>query len=303
MFDRVLMNLILFIIPMLIWSSTWYIIKFQLGVVDPLVSVFYRYALAGLIMFAYAVWRKQNLRFSLRDHGYMLLQGITLFGVNYWLVYVAEETLPSGLVAIIFSLLIFTNLFIGAAVLKTPIQPVTILAGILGVSGTIFIFAEEISTFSLTDTNFQAVILVLISVILASTGNVLSGYNQKHRIGVISGNAYGMLYGALSLLILALVLDKPFIISTEPSYIFSLIYLTIFGSIIAFGAYLTLLGKIGPHKAGYIVLLIPILAMGISTIFEDYEWTLNAFGGIILLLFGNYMILKAKSQNLKAKTD
>ena len=284
---------------MLIWSSTWYVIKFQLGVVDPLVSVVYRYALAGVLMVSYARWRKHNLRFSLRDHFYMLLQGITLFGLNYWLVYVAEETLPSGLVAIIFSLMIFTNLFIGAAVLKTPVQLITILAGILGVTGTIFIFSEEISSFSLSDKNLQAVMLVLLSVLLASTGNILSGYNQKHRIGVISGNAYGMLYGAISLFILAFVLDKPFAFSMEPSYVFSLIYLTLFGSIIAFGAYLTLLGKIGPHKAGYITLLIPILAMFISTIFEGYNWTFNAATGVIFLLFGNYMILKAKSQTLK----
>jgi len=292
------MNTILFVIPLFIWGFTWYIIKFQLGVVDPMISVIYRFFLASFILLLYARMRGYKLKYSVKEHLSIALQGISLFGINYWLVYIAEETLTSGLVAILFSLLIFANIFHGALILKIPIQRITIFSALMGVAGTGLIFSNEFSSFSYTDINIQSVIWVLISVGLASLGNVLSGYNQRLGIKVVPGNAYSMLYGALSLLIPALILGKTFGFSMEFSYVSSLLFLTLFGSIIAFTAYLTLLGRIGPHKAAYITLLIPLIAIGVSTIFEDYQWTINAVIGILLLLAGNYLILRAKSQDL-----
>lgn len=294
------MNAILFIIPMLIWGSTWYIIKFQLGNVDPMISVIYRFFLSGGLLLIYATLKGYKVRYSLREHLFMFLQGSTLFGVNYWFVYMAEETLTSGLVAILFSLMIFANIFLGALVLNTPVQKITIGAAVMGVVGTAFIFSQEYRSFQWSDTNFLAVAIVLISVVMASTGNILSGLNQKNRIKVIPGNAFSMIYGAVGLLIIAILLGKPFTFDGGVEYTFSLLYLSLFGSIVAFAAYLTLLGRIGPHKAGYITLLVPVLAMFVSTIFESYKWNPYSILGIALLILGNYMVLQAKSQKVAA---
>lgn len=294
------MNTILFIIPMLIWGSTWYVIKFQLGSVDPMISVIYRFFLSGGLLLIFAILKGYQVRYSLREHFFMFLQGTTLFGVNYWFVYMAEETLTSGLVAILFSLMIFANIFLGALVLNTPVQKITIGAAVMGVAGTVFIFSQEYHSFQWSNTNLLAVAIVLISVLMASTGNILSGLNQKNRIKVIPGNAFSMIYGAAGLLIIAVLLGKPFTFDVGAEYTFSLLYLSLFGSIAAFGAYLTLLGRIGPHKAGYITLLVPVLAMFVSTIFESYEWNPYSILGITLLILGNYLVLQAKSQKVAA---
>jgi len=123
-------NSLLFVIPALIWGSTWYIIKFQLGTVDPLLSVSYRFAFGALILFIYSKIQKLDMRFTLEEHLRMGLQGMLLFGFNYWLVYMSEETLTSGLVAIIFSTLIFMNIFFSALFLQTAIKKEVIVGGI-----------------------------------------------------------------------------------------------------------------------------------------------------------------------------
>jgi len=115
-------QIILFSIPAIIWGSTWYAIKFQLGNVDPLVSVSYRFILAGLILFGICVVTGKKMKFSLHEHFLMFLLGLSLFGLNYWFVYKAETALTSGVVAVIFSLIIFFNIFFNVILLKGKIK-------------------------------------------------------------------------------------------------------------------------------------------------------------------------------------
>ena len=289
-----LKNTILFIIPCMIWGSTWYAIKFQLGDVNPILSVAYRFGIAGILLIFGCLLFKLNLRFSLIQHLFILLQGTFLFSLNYMLVYFAEQNLTSGLVSVIFSLIIFLNIVFNRLILKAPIKKDVLIGGIFGVTGTILIFKEEFSSLSLSDNNFYALILALISAILASLGNIISAYNQKKGLPVMQTNAFGMTYGAILMIIIALIIRTEFTISFSYPYIFSLLYLAIFGSIIAFAAYLNLLGNIGPDRSAYTILVIPLIAMIISTIFEGYIWHKSAIIGIIFLLSGNFLAMNKR---------
>ncbi len=285
---------ILFLIPSLIWGSTWYAIKFQIGDTDPLFSVGYRFILAGLILVLYSKLRKLNMRFSGRDHLLMALQGACLFGFNYWLVYMSEEHLTSGLVAVIFSGLIFMNVFLNALILKAPIRKNVVFGGIIGILGVALIFKDELRVFDFSDQNFIAFLMAVGSVMLASTGNILSAFNQKKKIPVVQSNAYGMLYGATFVTAIALISGKPLIFDFNMPYMASLMYLSIFGSVIAFTTYLNLLGKVGPDKAGYISLVMPVIALLLSTILEGYQWTAYGLVGLAMILSGIFLALKRK---------
>ena len=289
-----LSNTVLFLIPAFIWGSTWYVIKFQIGDTDPLFSVGYRFLLAGFIMLGYSKLTKINLRFTVRNHFFIALQGACLFGINYWLVYMAERHLTSGLVAVIFSGLIFMNIFLNALILRAPVRKNVILGGIIGILGVALIFKDELKVFDFSDQNFIAFLMAIGSVTLASTGNILSAYNQKQKVPVVQTNAFGMLYGAIIVISIAVLSGKSFSIDLNFSYLASLGYLAVFGSVIAFTTYLNLLGKIGPDKSGYISLVMPVIALFISTILEGYQWTFYGFIGLLMILSGIYLALNKK---------
>ena len=285
-------NLILYVIPAFIWGSTWLAITFQLGVVDPLVSVFYRFLLAAIILFIYCSMIKMNLKYNAKQHLFMALQGVFLFGINYWLVYLAEVNLKSGLVAVVFCTIIFLNIFNGLIFLKSKIRLNVVTSALIGFVGIILVFKDELLNFNFSSEKSSALILAFLSVITASIGNILSAYNQKNKLPVVQTNAYGMLYGALLMLLLVFITNTP--LSFDPSfrYISSLIYLAVFGSIIAFYSYLTLLGKIGADRAAYVTLVFPIIALLLSTFFEEYTWSLFALLGVVLITAGNFLMLK-----------
>jgi drug/metabolite transporter (DMT)-like permease len=285
---------LLFALPALIWGSTWYVIKFQIGVTDSLVSVGLRFALASTLLFLYIAFRRLPCRFHWRQHVFMVLQGTCLFGLNYWLIYLAEAHLTSGLVAVIFSQIVFANILLSFILLKAPLKPAVVFGALMGFAGIILIFNREIRILNFSDKNFISMLLAFASVLFASMGNILSARNQKHRMPIVQTNAFGMLYGSVAVLMLALLTGSSWVIDTRPQYIFSLLYLALFGSVIAFGAYLTVLGRIGPDRSGYFALVTPPIALLLSTFFEDYRWTWQAIMGVLLILAGMSLALRHK---------
>lgn len=284
-------NFILFSASAIIWGSTWLVIKFQLGLVDPIISVSYRFILASFILLLFCRISGLNLKYNVKEHLFIALQGFFLFGINYWLVYLAEVHLPSGLVAVIFSMIIFFNIFNGAIFIGSPIRVRVIAGAALGIVGIGLVFKQELLSFSLSSDNSLALVIAGLGALTASLGNITSVHNQKINLPVIQTNAFGMMYGALFMLIISLIMGKHFSFEISYAYIGSLLYLSIFGSIIAFTCYLTLLGKIGADKAAYVTLIIPVIALILSTIFEEYTWTLYAFIGVALILIGNMLVL------------
>lgn len=284
-------NTMLYVITVLVWGSTWLAIKYQLGSVDPMVSVVYRFALAAVLLLAFCSWRGLNLKFSLTEHFFMALLGVLLFSVNYWLVYVAEVHLTSGIVAVVFSSIVFMNIANGAIFLKVPVEKKMISGAVIGIIGIGIIFMPEIETFDLSDKGFFGLVICFFSVLLASFGNITSARNTKHDIPVIQANAFGMAYGALALAVIAVILGKEFTFATDAAYIGSLFYLSVFGSIIAFGSYLTLIGSIGADKASYSIMVVPVVALILSSLFEGYAWKGSALLGLALVVGGNFLAL------------
>jgi len=236
------------------------------------------------------------MKFSLHEHFIMFLLGLSLFGLNYWFVYMAETALTSGVVAVIFSLIIFFNIFFNVILLKGKIKKDVVVGALLGVIGTALLFENELNSFKLNSDDIVILLFCLGGLISASLGNIISAYKQKQNIPVFQSNAFAMLYGGVSMFLAVLILRIPVSFDFSVSYTMSLFYLAIFGSIITFSVYLKLLGEIGPDRSVYIALITPAVAMVISTIFEDYHWNSFAFAGIAFLFAGNYFVLRFKTQ-------
>jgi drug/metabolite transporter (DMT)-like permease len=288
-------NLLLYLLPTLIWGSTWLAIKFQLGVVPAELSVAYRFALAAVLLFAYSRARRLPLRFSLREHGFIALQGFFLFSLNYLLVYLAEEHLSSGMVAMVFSTIVIANVVFGALFLRIVVKPQVLLGALFGIAGIAVVFYPELAAFDLAGGGL-GVALALGSVISASLGNIISARNQRYGLPVIQTNAFGMGYGAAFMLVLVGVTGTGFVFDLSFSYVSSLVYLALFGSVIAFGAYLTLLGRIGPDRAAYTMVIFPVIALLLSTMFEGMSWTPGRLLGVALVLAGNTLVLRRESK-------
>jgi len=284
-------NAVFYIVTILIWGSTWLAIKSQLGIVAPELSIAYRFTLAAVLLFIYSTVRRLPLRFSWRQHAFMALQGFLLFSFNYVLVYLAEGYLTSGLVAILFSTIIITNVVLGTIFLGSPVRIRVVFGAIVGILGISIIFYPELSSFDTSGGGRLGVILSLVSVISASLGNILSARNQRNDLPVIQTNAFGMAYGAVLMFVFAAINGSSFTFDPSFSYVVSLLYLALFGSVIAFGAYLTLLGRIGADRAAYVTVLFPVISLSLSTLFEGMTWDLFQVAGVVLVLLGNAIVL------------
>ena len=293
-------NFLFYAATVLIWGSTWIGIKMQLGVVDPVVSVAYRFSVAAVILLLWCRLRGLRMRFGLKDHLFMFLQGILLFGFNYLLFYVAELHLASGLAAVIFSTILVMNMVNGAIFLRMPFDGKVVVGGVFGLVGIIMVFRPEISSYSVTEDGLAGVLYCLLATFLASLGNITSARNQKNGLPIVQTNAFGMFYGAFSMLTMIMVAGIPFSFDVSTVYIGSLLYLALFGSVVAFGCYLSLVGSIGADRAAYATLLFPIVALLISTIWEGYQWTWSSAMGVALILAGNLWMLNGKKKNLRA---
>jgi len=288
------MNLLFYTGVVLIWGTTWFAILFQLGEVDPLVSVIYRFALASAILMTYCLMTGKRMRYSMRDHFFMVLLGVFLFSLNYWLFYVAELYLTSGLVAVVFSTMVIWNIFFGTLFIGTPVRPVVVLGALLGLTGICMVFWPELVSFDLSDKGVLGLLLSLAATVSASLGNITSARNQMEGIPVVQANAWGMTYGTVLMIVVALLTGKEFTFLVTVPYIGSLFYLALFGSVFAFGMYLTLIGKIGADRAAYTTLLFPIVALILSMVFEGYRGSAGALLGVGLILVGNFLVLKKR---------
>lgn len=282
-------NLNLYVITVAIWGSTWLAITFQLGTVPPSVSVVWRFALSTLMLLAYVVWKRLPLRFRPRDHVWMALQGLFLFGINYVLTYLSEQYLVSGLVAVIFSLMVFLNIVGMRIFFGRPINGIGFLAAMLGVVGVGLVFWPELSRFSLARNELIGALLALVAMSIASLGTMVATRNQ--RMPVVQVNGFAMMYGAGFVAFYAVLSGDRFVFDWSFPYVASLLYLALFGSVLAFGAYLTLMKRIGADRAGYSAVAIPVVALVLSTLFEDIHWQTPMILGVGLCLAGNVLML------------
>ena len=287
-------NYILFLITLFCWSPTWYLIKFQLGYVDPLVSVFYRFLIAAIIIFIYLVIKNKNLKFSINHHFWFLFFGTCLYSINYVFFYLSNTYLISAFPAIVFSTVVIMNILGEKFYFNKKPSLKTLIGAIIGMIGIIIIFNEEIFNFSLSEGTHIGLFLALIGTFCASTGNMVHQRNLNNNFPPIQTIAYAMLYGSLVTLFVTKIRGAELLFENSVSYISSLLYLAIFGSIFAFISYLKLLEKVGPGRAGYVGVVMPVLALIISTIFEKLEWQTDLIIGLPILIIGAVLVVNQK---------
>jgi drug/metabolite transporter (DMT)-like permease len=284
-------NTFLYVITVLIWGSTWIAINYQLGDVPPEASIIYRFGLAALILFAYCRFKNLSLTFNIKQHVQFILFGLTLFGCNYYFIYSAQQHINSALTSIAFSMIMFFNVVNARIWFKTKITQQTYIGAILGLIGIIVLFWPQINDTDLGKETLLGLSLCLIGTLLASTGNMVSMKNKLMNLPMMQANAWGMFYSTLIMTTVLLAQGKSFSFSYTLPYISSLLYLSIFGSIIAFASYLTLLNNIGAHKASYTSVMFPAVAVIISTIVEGFSWNIYTVVGLLIIVAGNIAVL------------
>lgn len=287
-------NFFLFALCSIIWGTTWLVIKFQIDSTSAIVGVFYRFLLAGLLMFVFnALVTKKDLRYPLRNHAFFFLQGLFNFCLNYILTYISEEKINSGLVALTFTTLIYFNMAGLKLWYKRPVSRNVFLGGLLGGLGIVCLFWKEIISFQTGPTiALEGVIIGIVATFFASCGNMFAYKNHQEKIPVVVFNSYGMLYGSLCSLVIGLIAGDSFAYPSSIRFSLSLLYLVVFGTMIAFWAYQTLVGTIGADRAAYSSIVSPTIAVALSAVFENVQITGMFFLGMILCLSGNYLSLK-----------
>src|SRR5262245_48086368 len=282
---------LIFAIVVLIWGTTWFAIKFQLGVVAPEVSLVYRFSLAAACVFAYARMTGSPLALSWRDHRFVALQGATLFCLNYWLTYLSTQFLTSGLVAVLFTSIVFFNLVNSRLVFRTPVEPRVLAAAAAAVRGVALLCLPELQAALRDPGILHGAGLALGATYLASLGNMAAARNTRGGLPVVTVNAYGMAYGAIGLAVIVAVRGAPLAFDWHWPYLLSLLYLSLAGTSLAFGLYLALIRHIGATRASYSSVLFPVVALMVSTQFEGYRWSLPALVGLGVLVAGNALAL------------
>lgn len=288
-------NSFLYMITVLIWGSTWIAINYQLGEVTPEASVSYRFILAALILFLFAKIKRLPMQFPLKQHGLFAAFGICLFGMNYLLLYNAQQHINSALACIAFSTLMLMNIINAKVFFKTQITKQVYVGGAFGLFGIITLFWPQLTDIELGAVTILGLGLCLLGTFSASMGNMLSIKNQKNNIPIVQANAWGMLYGAIFTALAVIIQGKQFTFTFEPAYLISLVYLSLFGSVIAFGCYLSLMTRIGSHKTSYANIIFPAIAVLISTLFEGFAWSEYTVIGLSLVLLGNLVVLMKSS--------
>lgn len=289
----------LYVTVVILWGVAWLPLRLQLGVVSPEVSTVWRFLLGGLIVFGWLVLVKGRVRFPLADHARFAVLGLTMFSFNFVSAYYAGFYLNGGLLAIIFSLTAVVNPIYAALLGRGGLNLRIVAGAVMGVIGVALLFGPKILAADGQSGTLLGVGLMLLSILIFSTGNMFSAAFQAGGLPVLSANAWSMLYGTAFMALFALMRGQPFIVEWTPKYILSILFLAVAGTAIGFFAYVTLIGRIGTGRTGYVTVLMPLVALVLSTFFEGYVWTIYAFIGVGLVLLGNVIVLSQPSKTAR----
>ena len=287
--------LVPFTLIILIWGSTWLVITSQLGIVPPAWSISYRFLIGAATMFVYAAATGSALRIGRNGHLLAMAFGIPQFCVNFNCVYLAEQHVTSGVVAVVFALLLVPNSLFAWLFLKHRMSGRFVVGSAIAIAGVAMLFVHELGSSGADRTQVLAGIgLTLAGVFLASIANIIQASERLRARSLPGMIAWGMFYGVLANVVIAWAVYGPPVIDTRPAYLAGLLYLGLVASALAFSLYFTTIRLIGPGRAAYSSLLIPILAMILSTIFEGYRWSPLAVAGCVVTLAGLFVALRAR---------
>lgn len=289
-------DLALYALVVFVWGTSWIGMRWQVGVVSPEVSVLWRFLIAFPLMFAWALAAGQRLSHPARSHVYFAAMGATMFSLNLLLFYTASLLITTGLMAVVFSIASIFNLVLSAIFIGQRIRLPMVLAGIVGLVGVMLMFAPEIIGHELSRSALAGLGISILATFIFCCGNIVSAAAQRRGIPVLSSSAWGMLYGSGILLVIALARGQPLIIEWNFRYLASLAWLAVVASVIAFAAFLTLIGRTSAARAGYVTILFPVVALAVSTVVEGYQWTPLAVLGLAFVIAGNLMVLRGSGR-------
>ncbi len=284
-----------FLLVALIWGSTWLVIKDQLGVVPPSWSVAYRFAFAAVGMFALAAWRGQGLRLPRRVQLLALCIGAAQFSFNFNFVYRAEVHLTSGIVAVLFGLLMLPNAVLARIFLRQPITRGFLFGTAIGVAGIALLLVHEAMEAPPHGQVARGIFYAVIGILGASTANVLQASEGARRAPMLALLAWAMAWGAIIDVVFAFATSGPPVWPESPRYWSGVLYLGLIGSVVTFPLYFGLIRELGAGRAAYNGVLVPVVAMVLSTLFENYRWSPLAAGGAVLAIAGLLVALRGRT--------
>jgi drug/metabolite transporter (DMT)-like permease len=284
-----------FIIFTAIWGSTWIVIRDQLGTVAPQWSVAYRFAIAAVAMAIVARWKGHSLRLDRGGMFAALVIGVTQFCINFNSVYLAERHITSGIVATVFALLLIPNSLLAWAFLDQKPNRRFLLAGLVAVAGVGLLFLHELRTNPAVSGQIAVgLALTIFGLLGASSANVYQAGKEARRHPLLALLAWSMAIGAVLDALIAFAIAGPPTFDPRPSYWFGLLYLALAASVLCFSLYFPVVRKIGPGKAAYSSVIVPVIAMGLSTWFEGYRWSTLAAAGAVLAIGGMLLALAGR---------
>jgi drug/metabolite transporter (DMT)-like permease len=290
--------LIPFFIVTLIWGSTWIVIRDQLSVVPPSWSVAYRFTVAAVTMLAWASIRREKLTLDARGIGFAALLGLAQFVLNFNLVYRAEQHITSGVVAVVYALLLVPNAVLARMFLGQRMGRQLVIGSAIAVAGIALLFLHEMRLSERGPSEaLLGIGIALAGVMCASAANVMQATRTAKAYPMATMLGWAMLIGAGIDAAFAFATTGAPVFEMRGGYIAGILYLGVFGSAVSFTLYFALIRNIGPAKAAYTGAIIPVIAMVFSTLFEGYRWSLLAGGGALLVVAGLVIALRARRPN------
>ena len=283
-------NILLYAGVLFGWSTSWLPLSWQLGVVAPEISLFWRFLMAAPMMLVLTILSRQTLWFGWRVHLRFAALGLCIFSGNFALFYHAGSGVASGLLAVVFSTASLVNVIMGSLIGRSLPPTLHVVAALIGVGGVALLYWPELQMSSVA---LKSLIFCLVGTLFFCTGNMVSQNSQQNGIPVFASAAWGMLYGTVYLGIFSLLMDYDFTIEYTIRYLGSLVYLTFVSTVLTFSCYLLLIGRIGANRAGYATVVFPVFALILSTGFENYQWSVSSIVGLGLVLIGNLVMIRS----------
>jgi len=282
----------LFLVCVVIWGTTWFAITLQLGSVAPEMSIGYRFLIASSVLFAFCRWKGLPLSFTLGQHRDLLLLGLGMFCLGYIFVYYAEIYIVSGMVAVGYSAGPMVNMFTERVLFRTPITRRVAIAALMGIGGICCVFWPEFGALSASRNVALGALLTVLGVLASSAGSMAVLRCQARGYSTWTSMTWGMFYGGVLSLAVGLATGKPFAFQATAGYVLSLLYLALFGSIVTFACYLTLIERIGAARAAYVGVMVPLVALAVSYFLEKFAWSTLTTIGVLLSIAGNVVVLR-----------
>ncbi|WEK45576.1 MAG: EamA family transporter [Candidatus Andeanibacterium colombiense] len=284
-----------FVLVALIWGSTWFAIKDGIGAVPVSWSVTWRFTLAAAGMFALALWRGEGVRLTGRGHLVALMLGVAQFCCNFNLVYRAEQYLTSGIVAVLFAMLMLPNALFAWIVFRQKATRGFLAGTAIALTGIVLLLIHEARLAPLGGEVSLGIAMSICAICVASFANVLQASPAARAQPMVTMLAWAMLWGACADFGFAWATSGPPVLPLDARYLGGVAYLALIGSVVTFPLYFQLIRELGPGRAAYNGVVVPIIAMGFSTVLEGYRWSLLAGSGAVLALIGLVVAMRARS--------